>query len=115
MEDKIIDTIKDIGNKLNEEYLRAGTKSKRRRILYELFAFEVLCEEEFGIENKHLWFVDEELLPDNKQYFDIINRDKKCFFNISKAVIESFISEKYPFYHEYHKSLPKMNKKQINS
>ena len=28
MEDKIIDTIKDIGNKLNEEYLRAGTKSK---------------------------------------------------------------------------------------
>lgn len=33
------------------------------------------------------------------------------FFNISKAVIESFISEKYPFYHEYHKSLPKMNKK----
>ena len=34
MEDKIIDTIKDIGNKLNEEYLRAGTKSKRRRILY---------------------------------------------------------------------------------
>lgn len=109
MEDKIIDTIKDIGNKLNEEYLRAGTKSKRRRILYELFAFEVLCEEEFGIENKHLWFVDEELLPDNKQYFDIINRDKKCFFNISKAVIESFISEKYPFYHEYHKSLPKMN------
>lgn len=54
MEDKIIDTIKDIGNKLNEEYLRAGTKSKRRRILYELFAFEVLCEEEFGIENKHL-------------------------------------------------------------
>ena len=70
MEDKIIDTIKDIGNKLNEEYLRAGTKSKRRRILYELFAFEVLCEEEFGIENKHLWFVDEELLPDNKQYFD---------------------------------------------
>ncbi len=113
MEDKIIDTIKDIGNKLNEEYLRAGTKSKRRRILYELFAFEVLCEEEFGIENKHLWFVDEELLPDNKQYFDIINRDKKCFFNISKAVIESFISEKYPFYHEYHKSLPKMNKKQM--
>ena len=58
MEDKIIDTIKDIGNKLNEEYLRAGTKSKRRRILYELFAFEVLCEEEFGIENKHLWFVE---------------------------------------------------------
>lgn len=113
MEDKIIDTIKDIGNKLNEEYLRAGTKSKRRRILYELFAFEVLCEEEFGIENKHLWFVDKELLPDNKQYFDIINRDKKCFFNISKAVIESFISEKYPFYHEYHKSLPKMNKKQM--
>ena len=68
---------------INEEYLRAGTKSKRRRILYELFAFEVLCEEEFGIENKHLWFVDEELLPDNKQYFDIIDRDKKYFFNIS--------------------------------
>lgn len=40
MEDKIIDTIKDIGNKLNEEYLRAGTKSKRRRILYELFALK---------------------------------------------------------------------------
>lgn len=113
MEDKIIDTIKDIGNKLNEEYLRAGTKSKRKRILYELFAFEALCEEEFGIENKHLWFIDEELLPDNKQYFDIINRDKKYFFNISKAAIEGFISEKYPFYHEYHKNLPKMNKKQM--
>lgn len=39
MEDKIIDTIKDIGNKLNEEYLRAGTKSKRRRILYEFICF----------------------------------------------------------------------------
>lgn len=34
MEDKIIDTMKNIGNKLNEEYLKGGSKSKRKRLVY---------------------------------------------------------------------------------
>ena len=33
MEDKIIDTMKNIGNKLNEEYLKGGTKSQRKRLV----------------------------------------------------------------------------------
>lgn len=111
MEDKIIDTMKAIGNKLNEEYLKGGTKSQRKRLVYELYSFEVLCAEEFGIKNKHLWTVDEELIPDKDPFTDIIKKDKKNLFNISKTVIESFISSNFPFYHDYNKELPRMNVK----
>ncbi len=113
MEDKIIDTMKAIGNKLNEDYLKGGTKSQRKRLVYELYSFEVLCAEEFGIKNKHLWTVDEELIPDKDPFTDIIKKDKKNLFNISKTVIESFISSNFPFYHDYNKELPRMNVKQI--
>lgn len=109
MEDKIIDTMKNIGNKLNEEYLKGGSKSQRKRLVYELYSFEVLCAEEFDIENKHLWTVDTELMPDKDTFTDIINKDKKYLFDISKTVIESFISSNYPFYHDYNKELPRMN------
>lgn len=73
MEDKIIDTIKDIGNKLNEEYLRAGTKSKRRRILYELFInnfyMNVICMKDKIEDNDDCVYIEEERI---KKYADNI-------------------------------------------
>lgn len=113
MEEKIISTLEEIGKKLNEEYLKAGTKSKKKKLIYELFSFSVLCEEEFGLENKHLWVIDDSLLLDRDYFLDIINRDKKIFFDISKTVIDKFIEIRYPFYANYNKTLPRMSISQM--
>ncbi len=112
MEEELIKTIERVGKKLNEEYLRATTKSKQRRIIYDLYSYDSFCNQIVNIENPHLWIVDENLLPEDS-FLEIINRDKKIFFDISKTVINTFIDEKFPIYKNYYKKLPKINEKEM--
>ena len=79
MEKEVIDRFEDIGKKLNEEYLKAGNKSKQKRIIYDLYTFDSICEESFDFKNKHLWIMDDNLTPDSDNFIEYINRDKKIF------------------------------------
>lgn len=108
-EKEITKTITSIGDKLNNEYLKAGSKSKQKRILYDLYTYENFCNTILEINNKHKWYMNDELIPDNNQFLDTINKNKKYYFKLSKEVINSFIKEKYPLYRNYGKQLPKLN------
>ena len=112
MEKEVIDRFEDIGKKLNEEYLKAGNKSKQKRIIYDLYTFDSICEESFNFKNKHLWIVDSGLTPKEDKFIEYINRDKKIFFDISKSVVNCFANENYS-YNEYRKVSPKLSKKEM--
>lgn len=108
-EKEITKTITSIGDKLNNEYLKAGTMSKQKRIVYDLLMYSDLCDEVFETKNNHKWNIDEDLMPTDDNFINILNRDKKYFLELSKSVINSFISEDYPLYKDYYKKLPKLN------
>ena len=113
MDKDILESVNLIGNKLNYEYLKAGTKSKQKRIAYDLYSYEDFCAEILGISNKHKWYMMEDYIPDNDSLLDVLYRNNKYFFELSKTVINIFISEKYPLYKDYYKKLPKLNYKEM--
>lgn len=113
MDKDILESVNLIGNKLNYEYLKAGTKSKQKRIAYDLYSYEDFCAEILGISNKHKWYMMEDYIPDNDSLLDVLYSNNKYFFELSKTVINSFISEKYPLYKDYYKKLPKLNYKEM--
>lgn len=108
-EKEITKTITSIGDKLNNEYLKAGTMSKQKRIVYDLYAYVCLFDELFEKEPKYIWNINEDLIPTDDNFINILNRDKKYFLELSKSVINSFISEDYSLYKDYYKKLPKLN------
>lgn len=107
--DKEEKMLSDYENKLNDLYARANTKSKKKRILYDLFNFSAICREHFGIEKVFDWEQDEELIKllDDfvTPFIDNVLDKRNSFFDISKSVIDTFIDVKYPFYEDYHKLL----------
>lgn len=112
MEEDVKTKLEEIGKRLNLEYLKAGTKSKKRRIFFDLYSFNVLMENEFGYGNKHLWEFDDDISSEDL-FLDNVSYEKKKFFEISKTVVNNFIEVDYPFYQSYNKSLPRLSKKEI--
>lgn len=113
MDDKVLKNIILVGDKLNNEYLKAGSFSKQKRIAFDLCSYDDFCNEMLGINNKHKWYMMDDFIPDNDYLLEVLNRDKKCFFDLSKGVINSFIEEGYSLYRNYGKVLPKLNYKEM--
>ena len=101
--------IKKYEEKLNYLYAKANTKSKKKRIMYDLFNFSSICYEHFGIEKVFAWDLDEELynLVEDflKMFVDNTYKDKRDYFDISNSVLDTFINVRYPFYDDYCKLL----------
>lgn len=95
--------------KLNYLYAKANTKSKKKRVLYDLLNFSNICFEHFGLDKTFAWDCDDELynlLEDLLRPFVYYTREHRSdYLEISKSVLNTFIDSKYPFYDDYCKLL----------
>ena len=111
-------------SKLENEYLRANTISKKKKIAQDLVSFETMCKYRFdGIINSFIWENDSiiyEKIHDNKVeflYHVLVN--KKRYNQISESVIETYIDLNYPLYDEFYKnntkatSYPRLLEKEV--
>lgn len=103
--------------KLNYLYAKANTKSKKKRILYDLFNFSNISYEHFGIEKIFDWELDDELhelLTDLLEPFvEYTWEHKSDYLAISNSVLSTFMETKYPFYDDYCKLLYGVNKHEL--
>lgn len=101
-EDKLL---KEYEEKLLYYYAKANTKSKRKRILYDLFNFSSVCYEHFDIKKNFPWEDDIEMLKlyEDLEKMFITNtfKNKEFYFDISSRVINTYVDLKYPFYTDY--------------
>lgn len=101
--------ISEYEKKLNYLYSRANTKSKKKRIVYDLYNFSAICYQHFGIEKTFDWEDDEELFELVEDFLKALvnytQKNKSDYLQISSSVIKTFIDVKYPFYADYQKLL----------
>lgn len=109
--------LKTIEEKLNYLYAKANTKSKKKRIMYDLLNFSETCHKYFEIKKTFIWEKDLELhqlLTESEFSFrnitsdNIINLDK-----ISDNIIKMFKEMKYPFYKTEGKLLNSLTKAEV--
>ena len=102
---KLEEIIKEEERKLNEIYLRANTKSKRKKIVRDLLSFKQICNEHFNIDKKFIWEDDDEILklltnyrlPFVENIIDNSETDNEIF----KNTLALFIEENYNSYKYY--------------
>ncbi|MBQ8192464.1 MAG: hypothetical protein IJZ46_00105 [Bacilli bacterium] len=104
--------------KLNWIYSKANTKSKKKKIVYDLFSFSEICHEHFNINEDFIWENDNELIslivnPD-MYFIDNILNSKIMFNNISNSVITIFKDSKFPFYKNQGKVLNSLTPEKIS-
>lgn len=101
--------LQEYEKKLSYLYAKANTKSKKKKIVYDLFNFSSICYEHFDIEKVFDWEQDDELydlLQDlSKPFIENTFMNKEVFLDISNSVLNTFINLKYPFYDDYCKIL----------
>ena len=97
--------LQEYEKKLLELYARANTKSKKKKIVYDLFNFASICYDFFGIDKTYEWDYDPEmisLLEDIALPFaDNIIEDREDYLEITNSVINTFIETKYNFYKDH--------------
>jgi len=101
--------LKEYEEKLNYIYAKANTKSKKKRIIYDLFNFSRMCYEHFGIEKTFDWEKDKEIIKLIEDYTIAFIENtlgmKEMFSEVPKSIIDTFAEVKYPFYKDYNKLL----------
>lgn len=116
-----METIKNIAEeyekKLNEIYARANTKSKRKRIVYDLFQFSNVSFEHFDIEKDYEWENDAKLIALAKDYrlpfaMNITKYDKQ-YSKIFNTVLDTFIDSGYCSYDYYYKDYMKISEMEL--
>ena len=109
--------LKEYEYKLVDMYARANTKSKKKRIVYDLFDFSNICYNHFDIERSFPWETDEEmikLIEDfRRPFIQNVLKDKDMYNDFSKSVINTFLEVDYPFYDDYYKLLYKLSKEDV--
>ena len=104
--------------KLNWIYSKANTKSKKKKIVYDLFSFSEICHEHFNINEDFIWENDNELtslIVNPDMYFiDNILNSKILFNDISNSVITTFKDSKFPFYKNQGKVLNSLTSEKIS-
>ena len=97
--------LQEYEKKLLDLYARANTKSKKKKIVYDLFNFASICYDFFGIDKTYEWDYDPEmisLLEDIALPFaDNIIEDREDYLEITNSVINTFIETKYNFYKDH--------------
>ena len=105
--------IEEYEKRLMDLYAKANTKSKKKRIIYDLFNFSSLCYNFFGIEKIFDWESDDnliKLLEDfTVPFVENTYKDRERYLKISTSVLNTFIEVNYPFYEDYYKRLYKLS------
>lgn len=109
--------------KLENEYFRANSVSKKKKIAFDLINFSIFYNKIFSGKNLP-WSKDESVLRDYyscnsiivKEFLKNIEKDRKIYNILSQAVIDSFSQVKYPFYKNNYKivDLPRLTNKESN-
>lgn len=101
--------LKEIEDKLTYQYAKANTKSKKKKILYDLFNFSNICYNHFGIDKTFPWENDNEMIKliedDTMPFVENTLSMKETFADITKSIINTFIEVDYQFYQDYNKLL----------
>ena len=88
--------LQEYEKKLSYLYAKANTKSKKKKIVYDLFNFSSICYEHFDIEKVFDWEQDDELydlLQDlSKPFIENTFMNKEVFLDISNSVLNTFIN-----------------------
>lgn len=116
-----MDSIEDIAleyeKRLNELYARANTKSKKRRILFDLFQFSDISYERFEIDKIYEWENDTKLINLAKDYrvpFAMnITKYDKLYSKIFNGVIDTFALSGFSAYDYYYPKYMKMSESEI--
>lgn len=97
--------LQEYEKKLLDLYARANTKSKKKKIVYDLFNFASICYDFFGIEKTYEWDYDPEmisLLEDiSLPFIDNILEERDTYLEMTNSVINTFIETKYNFYKDH--------------
>jgi len=109
--------LKIFEEKLNYLYAKANTKSKKKRIVYDLFNFSEMCHECLGIEKEFIWENDLELInlltESEISFRDIALENTLYFDKISSDIIKMFKEINYPFYKTEGKFLNSLTKSDV--
>lgn len=108
--------LKEYRDKLTLLYAKANTKSKKKKIVLDLFNFSNICYEYFEIDEIFPWdndpemlkFIDDLMLP----FAENVLEDRQFFSDVSKKAINTFQSLKYPFYKDYGRVFNRLTEKE---
>lgn len=108
---------KEYEKKLTDAYVRANTKSKRKRIVQDLFQFSSICYEHFGIEKGYEWERDIDMITLSKNYkipfAQNITKYDKLYSNIFNTVLNTFIDSNYSVYDYSYKGYRRITEKDL--
>lgn len=103
--------------KLTNEYLRANTKSKRKKIVRDLIAFKQICQERFEIDKTFAWEQDDEILSLTQSgrvaFVKEVANNCPIYNSIFTNVLNTFIEEEYPMYKYYQKNYQRLTLKEV--
>ena len=103
--------------KLTNEYLRANTKSKRKKLVRDLIAFKEICTERFEIDKTFAWEQDDAILSLTKSgrvaFVQEVANNCLLYNSVFTNTLNIFIEEDFPLYKYYQKSYQKLTLKEI--
>jgi len=103
--------------KLTEQYLRANTKSKRKKIVRDLIAFKEICTERFELDKTFAWECDTDILKLAKsgrvQFIMEVANNGVMYNKIFTNTLNIFVEEEYPIYKYYRKDYQKLSLKEM--
>ncbi len=116
-----METIEELVNyyekKLTDQYLRANTKSKRKKLVRDLIAFKEICTERFGIDKTFAWEHDNDMLTLTKSgrvaFVKEVADNCTMYNEIFTSTLNSFIEEQYPMYKYYQKDYQRLTIKEV--
>lgn len=102
--------------KLTNEYLRANTKSKRKKLVRDLIAFKEICTERFELDKTFAWECDTEILKLTKSgrvsFIKEVANNGIMYNEIFTNTLNIFIEEHFPLYKYYQKNYQKLTLKE---
>ena len=103
--------------KLTEQYLRANTKSKRKKLVRDLIAFKEICQERFELDKTFVWEYDTEILSLTKSgrvsFIKEVANNSVMYNEIFTNVLNMFIEEEYSMYKYYQKDYQRLTLREV--
>jgi len=112
----IEEILNDYEKKLKDAYARANTKSKKKKVAYDLFRFGMMNSDLFNIDKEYEWDYDFELydmIEDYKLEFVKNTLSSNLFYKFSKSVINSYKNVKFPFYRDHGKVMRRLSEREM--
>lgn len=116
-----METIEELVNnyekKLTNEYLRANTKSKRKKLVRDLIAFKEICTERFELDKTFAWEQDDEILlltqSGRVAFVKEVANNCPLYNSVFTNTLNIFIEEDFPLYKYYQKSYQRLTLKEV--